>query len=107
MTELAHDLCTFAAPLAMTIQCTNIQYESYATLEVATFPASKKAPDGANLLRTLTPPQVTTTKFLNFLFPISNFFARRHAQKQMVKKFKKKKRENLASHDNFTFDLAS
>ena len=44
-------------------------------LEVATFPASKKAPVGANLLRTLTPPQVTNTKFLNFLFPISNFFA--------------------------------
>ena len=43
-------------PLAMTIKCTNIQYDAYATLEVATFTTSKKALVGPNLLPTLTPP---------------------------------------------------
>ena len=69
------------------MQCTNIQYKSYATFEVATFPASKKAPVGADLLRTLTPPQVTNTKLLNLHFPISNFLRTGgHAQKQTVQK---------------------
>ena len=88
----------------MTIKCTNIQYDAYATLEVATFTTSKQALVGPNLLPTLTPPQLTHTNLLNFHFPISKFLRTGgNAQKQIVKK--KKKAENLASHEKFCFRL--